>query len=115
MLSDLEAFICAAHAAGLGRRLSSLACEVDQAIAAYPPDVNLGYLQRLTAQRRRLASPDLALIGALAAELCDQDPEVRSVLVPIARRLAPAHPGLQRFLAHADPVSAAIGPGSRRG
>ena len=99
MSKDLETFIRAAHAAGVGRRLADLAQEVDAVIASYPRYGGARYLTRLTAQRRRLAEPDLPLIAHLTAELCGQDARVLAALLPLAHRLAPGHACLRRVIA----------------
>ncbi|MBI1685140.1 hypothetical protein [Caulobacter hibisci] len=94
MSADLASFIAAAHAAGLGRRLAVLAEDVDRAITEYPAGRDTAYLKRLTGQRRRLLSPDLDLVGAVAADICASDPKARATLAPMARSLAHRFPAL---------------------
>jgi len=96
-MSDLDAFLKAAQAAGLSARLASLAAEIDLAIADYPANADVRYLRRLTDQQRRLANPDLDLVVAVTAQLCQSDPASRERIVPLAKDLVERYAVLRRL------------------
>ncbi|NGM50879.1 hypothetical protein G5B46_14795 [Caulobacter sp. 602-2] len=73
-----------------------MAIEVDQAIADYPAKADTRYLQRLTDQQRRLANPDLELIGAVAVSLHRADPSVRAEMQRLERSISERPPFLGR-------------------
>ncbi len=94
MLQKIQTFLDAAMIVGLGVRLSELAQDVQSSIDAFPDTPDRRYLQRLEMQRDRLANPDLRLVGAVLHQLCEEDPNRRTVLEPALEPLLPQHPYL---------------------
>jgi hypothetical protein len=98
VLDDVQTFIEAAMAIGLGPRLATLTEEVEASILAYPELADRRYLHRLENQLDRLKNPDLRLVVAIARELCAEEPTRLEILRPTLAPLASRHPYLASLL-----------------
>ena len=107
MTDDVQIFIEAAMAIGLGPRLESLTADVEASILNYPEAADRRYLHRLENQLDRLRNPDLRLVVAIARELCAEEPLRLEVLRPAIAPLAAGHPYLANLLLQVDPAKVA--------
>ena len=92
-------FRLCAQTIGVDQRLASLILDCEKAMAEFPEDGDRRWYWRLEDQHRRLLSPDLRMIVAVATRLAEETPALAPPLAAALRPLVAQRPDFGGFQA----------------